>query len=63
MTKSARSLNWYNGLSSIPVIAIYNQITTPKEHLILPECGHEDMHVGVNDQVFNWLFKTQITDC
>ena len=42
--------------------AIYNQITAPKEHLILPEFGHEDMHVGVNDQVFNWLFETQITD-
>ena len=42
--------------------AIYNQITAPKEHLILPEYGHEDIHVGVNDQVFNWLFETQITD-
>ncbi|HAB49927.1 MAG TPA: acetylxylan esterase, partial [Lactobacillus sp.] len=31
-------------------------------HLILPEYGHEDMHVGVNDQVFNWLFETQIAD-
>ena len=42
--------------------AIYNQITAPKEHLILPEYGHEDIYVGVNDQVFNWLFETQITD-
>ena len=40
--------------------AIYNQITSTKEHLLLPEYGHEDMHVAVNDQVFNWLFKTKI---
>ncbi|KRK81115.1 acetylxylan esterase [Companilactobacillus nodensis] len=40
--------------------AIYNRLNCPKEHLIMPEYGHEDMHVHVNDYVMNWLSGSTI---
>lgn len=40
--------------------AIYNRIETDKEVKIMPEYGHEAMHVKVNDWVFNWLTGSMI---
>lgn len=48
--------------------AMYNRISAQKELHLLPEYGHEEMHVQVNDDIFNWLtnstiqFKTQVSD-
>lgn len=44
----------------ITQFAIFNRLESEKEHLLLPEYGHEDMHVYVNDTVFNWLCGTKI---
>lgn len=40
--------------------AIYNRLETEKEVKIMPEYGHEAMHVKVNDLVFNWLTGSRI---
>ncbi|MQS89196.1 alpha/beta fold hydrolase [Companilactobacillus mishanensis] len=40
--------------------AIYNRLECDKEMFLLPEYGHEDMHVHVNDVVLNWLSGSQI---
>lgn len=41
--------------------AIYNRLgTSDKTHDLLPEYGHEDMHVLVDDHAFNWLCHTTI---
>ncbi len=40
--------------------AIYNQLKAKKEHLILPEYGHEAMTVFMNDQIMNWITGERI---
>ncbi|MDU8923496.1 acetylxylan esterase [Pasteurellaceae bacterium LIM206] len=44
----------------ITQMAIYNRVKTHKEYKLLPEYGHDDMHVYVSDTVFNWLCGTNI---
>lgn len=44
----------------ITQFAIYNRLESEKEHLLMPEYGHEEMNVYVNDTVFNWLCGTRI---
>lgn len=46
----------------ITQFAIYNNLNCPKKHYLLPEYGHEDMHVYVHDYIFNWLCQTSF-DC
>lgn len=41
--------------------AIYNRLTTEKEHLLLPEYGHDAVNVQLNDTIFNWLTGSEIT--
>ncbi|TSO25447.1 alpha/beta fold hydrolase [Lactobacillus sp. LL6] len=38
--------------------AIFNRIKSKKVHKIMPEYGHEDMHVEFDNLAFNWLFGT-----
>ncbi|OTO01287.1 acetylxylan esterase [Enterococcus sp. 5B3_DIV0040] len=40
--------------------AFFNRVQTNKEHILLPEYGHEALNVGVNDLCFNWLINTEI---
>lgn len=40
--------------------AIINGLKTNKEHMILPEYGHEALNVFMNDQVMNWITGERI---
>lgn len=40
--------------------AMYNRLTCDKQMYLLPEYGHEEMHVHVNDSIFNWLTNSKI---
>lgn len=40
--------------------AMFNRLACDKEMFLLPEYGHEDMHVHVNDKIFNWITNSQI---
>lgn len=40
--------------------AIYNRLVTKKKMLVLPEYGHEGLHVKVPDLVFNWATTKKI---
>lgn len=40
--------------------AIYNRLNTRKEHIVLPEYGHDDVHLKIDDYVFNFLAETTI---
>ncbi|WP_125771039.1 alpha/beta fold hydrolase [Companilactobacillus furfuricola] len=42
--------------------AMFNRLTCKKEMVLLPEYGHEDLHVHVNDSIFNWLTGFEIVD-
>lgn len=46
----------------ITQFAIFNQLAGEKEYMLMPEYGHEDMHVYVNDEVFNWICETKINN-
>lgn len=41
--------------------AIFNQIVSHKEHLILPEYGHEDMNVKINDILYDYFTGSHLT--
>lgn len=41
--------------------AIYNRLTNDKEMKILPDYGHDAMHVKVNDYVYNYIFGSTVT--
>lgn len=34
--------------------AIYNRIESKKEMIVMPEYGHEDMKIRINDIIYNW---------
>lgn len=38
--------------------AIYNRLAGPKEMKIMPDYGHDAMHIQVNDYVFDYLLGT-----
>ncbi|MFC6323952.1 acetylxylan esterase [Companilactobacillus baiquanensis] len=40
--------------------AMFNRLTCDKEMFTLPEYGHEEMNVHVNDKVMNWLSGSTI---
>ncbi|HFI0694208.1 TPA: alpha/beta fold hydrolase [Streptococcus suis] len=42
--------------------AIYNRLAGPREMKILPDYGHDAMHVQVNDYVFDYLLGTSFFD-
>lgn len=44
----------------ITQFAIYNQLAGEKEYLLVPECGHGEIPIYLNDTVFNWLCGTNI---
>ncbi len=41
--------------------AMYNRLSCDKEMFTLPEYGHEEMNVHVNDKVMNWLSGSTIS--
>ncbi|WP_161978956.1 acetylxylan esterase [Streptococcus sp. S784/96/1] len=43
--------------------AIYNRLTTEKSHYILPDYGHDAMHVKVNDLVYDFLTGSCVLTC
>lgn len=44
----------------ITQFAIYNRLHCHKEYRLMPEYAHEAMNVFVNDQVYNWLCRSEI---
>ncbi|MCH4009014.1 alpha/beta fold hydrolase [Companilactobacillus sp.] len=40
--------------------AMFNRLNCDKKMYPLPEYGHEEMHVHVNDMIFNWLTDSKI---
>lgn len=45
----------------ITQFAIYNNsLTCDKEYILLPEYGHEDIHVRLWDEIYNSLCDTKL---
>jgi len=41
--------------------AMFNRLKCDKDLFLLPEYGHEEMHVHVNDMIFNWMTGCSIS--